>query len=220
MKLVIFDIDGTLTKTSQVDDVCFIATLQEHFGTSEFDTTWSNYPHVSDSGILDSLSRQFLRRPPSSDETAAFESRFMTRLRAQPATQFQAVPGAAEMIALLRRVEGIRLAIATGCWRASAEHKLGQAGIHFDGIPMATASDAMARVEILRNAKSKSVDGEPLKETIYFGDAVWDAQATKELGWRMIGIGDQAEVLRGLGVTEAFADYSAAESVTRAITSS
>lgn len=65
MKLVIFDIDGTLTRTSGVDDACFIPTLAEFFGTTDFDTDWSRYPHVTDSGILDRLSRRFRGRGPS-----------------------------------------------------------------------------------------------------------------------------------------------------------
>ena len=205
MKLAIFDIDGTLTKTSDVDDVCFIPSLSEHFGTSDFDTDWSAYPHVSDSGILDRLSRQFLGRPPSEDESTSFESGFIARLRAQPESEFQALEGAVEMIRLLREAAGVKLAIATGCWRASAEHKLDQAGIDFSGIPMGTASDAMARVDILQFARRCAGD---VDDVIYLGDAVWDVTATTELGWRLIGVGERIHELRAHGVEHVFADYS------------
>jgi len=205
MKLVIFDIDGTLANTSNVDDLCFIPTLREHFGRSDFDTDWRNYPHVSDSGILDSLSRQFLGRPPTKDESSAFENRFVARLKARPASDFQALQGADAMLAHLRAIEGIELAIATGCWLASAEHKLQQAGIEFDGIPIGTASDAIARVDILQVARRKAGAAQ---EIIYLGDAVWDVHATKKLGWRMIGIGERIDELIPHGIEHAFADYS------------
>ena len=104
MKLVVFDIDGTLTRTSDVDDVCFIPTLREYFGRSDFDTDWSAYPHVSDSGILDSLSRRFHGRPATDEEAASFESAFMARLREQPASEFQALLGATDERAVDVRV--------------------------------------------------------------------------------------------------------------------
>ena len=43
MKLVIFDIDGTLTQTNEVDSRCFIEALQHVLGVEEFDTCWENY---------------------------------------------------------------------------------------------------------------------------------------------------------------------------------
>ena len=216
MQLLVFDIDGTLTQTNRVDDACFIRTLTEFLGTADFDTDWRNYPHVSDSGILDSLSRQFLGRPPSVDETAACEAAFLQRLKAQPAAGFQMIPGAAQMIEHLQQTGQFKLAIATGCWLTSAEHKLRTAGIDFSAIPMATATDTHARVDILKTAMRKATAPTP-DEIIYFGDAEWDVRATEELGWRMIGIGDRIERLRALGTRDCFSSFQARDKLIAAI---
>lgn len=216
MKLVIFDIDGTLARTSNVDGHCFIPALREHFDTSNFDTDWRNYPNVSNSGILETLSGRYFVRPASTEEANAFESAFMARLREQPKSDFQAIPGANEMLALLRRTPGISLAIAAGCWRASADLKLRRAGIDVADIPMTTATDAQARTEILRIAKQKAAADQP-DETLYFGDAEWDVCATQELDWRMIGIGDRVDRLRACGVPDCFQDFREPDEILRVI---
>ena len=38
MKLVLFDIDGTLTLTNEVDNRCYVCALGEALGTAEIDT--------------------------------------------------------------------------------------------------------------------------------------------------------------------------------------
>lgn len=216
MKLLIFDIDGTLTQTNNVDDTCFISMLSEFFGTSDFDTDWRNYPHVSDSGIVHSLSGELRGRPPSAEEAAACEAAFLERLKTQPATEFQMIPGAAQILQHVGQSEEFEIAIATGCWLASAEHKLRMAGIDFNDIPMATATDTQARVEILQTAMRKATNETP-EEIIYFGDAEWDVRATRELGWRLIGIGARIEQLRALGVHDCFANFESRDEVLTAI---
>ena len=51
MKLVVFDIDGTLTQTNEVDSRCFEEALRIVLGIEEFDTCWENYQFVTDSGV-------------------------------------------------------------------------------------------------------------------------------------------------------------------------
>src|SRR5882724_13716958 len=55
MKLVMFDIDGTLTQTFQADEACFVQALREVFGFTGINTDWACYPHCSYSGILEAL---------------------------------------------------------------------------------------------------------------------------------------------------------------------
>jgi len=38
MKVIIFDIDGTLTQTNGVDSECFIRTVREVLGVTDFET--------------------------------------------------------------------------------------------------------------------------------------------------------------------------------------
>jgi beta-phosphoglucomutase-like phosphatase (HAD superfamily) len=52
MHLVMFDIDGTLTLSNDLDDTAFLNALDEVFNIREFSTDWATYPHVTDAGIF------------------------------------------------------------------------------------------------------------------------------------------------------------------------
>ncbi len=43
MRLIIFDIDGTLTRTMKADEECFVRSLAEVCGFNDVDTDWSRY---------------------------------------------------------------------------------------------------------------------------------------------------------------------------------
>ena len=62
MTLVMFDIDGTLAETFQVDSECYVQALKDVFGFSDVNTDWSSYKHTSDSGILNELVQSRLGR--------------------------------------------------------------------------------------------------------------------------------------------------------------
>ncbi|MEE8288231.1 MAG: hypothetical protein V3R25_02330, partial [Nitrosomonadaceae bacterium] len=49
-----FDIDGTLVQSSDLDDDCFIRAIEEILGIV-IDEVWSNYEHVTDKGILNEI---------------------------------------------------------------------------------------------------------------------------------------------------------------------
>ena len=52
MRLVIFDIDDTLTQTMKTDEECFVRSLAEVCGFGDVDTDWSRYKHATDSGVF------------------------------------------------------------------------------------------------------------------------------------------------------------------------
>jgi phosphoglycolate phosphatase-like HAD superfamily hydrolase len=43
MRLIIFDIDGTLTQSTEADEECFVRTLAEVCGFGDIDTDWSPF---------------------------------------------------------------------------------------------------------------------------------------------------------------------------------
>ena len=55
MKLVIFDIDGTLTHTSRVDEICFVRAWAELHGIEDIREHWSGCPHVEIDRFFDCL---------------------------------------------------------------------------------------------------------------------------------------------------------------------
>ena len=89
------------------------------------------------------------------------------------------------------------IAFATGGWRETAEMKLRSAGIEFEGLPFATSSEAAARTEIMRLAERRAgVYGRFTRRT-YFGDAPWDRNASAELGYDFLAVGDRVDHPRG-----------------------
>src|SRR5947199_10576330 len=102
MKLVMFDIDGTLTQTYQADETCFVQALQEVFGFTDINTDWASYPHCSDSGILEALFQLRLGRSPLRSQISTFQAHFVSLLTAAIAVQpFNPLAGAP---AFLRRL--------------------------------------------------------------------------------------------------------------------
>jgi beta-phosphoglucomutase-like phosphatase (HAD superfamily) len=99
MKLVIFDIDGTLTQTSRVDEICYIRAIAETHGIDVAADKWSDCPHVSDSGVTAHLFRSHFGREPREDESQAIKKRLVDLLEQHHRTErsyFDEIPGAAE----------------------------------------------------------------------------------------------------------------------------
>jgi beta-phosphoglucomutase-like phosphatase (HAD superfamily) len=56
MHHVMFDIDGTLVESYELDSQCFIDAVHECTGLS-ISSDWSKYQHITDSGILNEVLR-------------------------------------------------------------------------------------------------------------------------------------------------------------------
>lgn len=125
MRLVVFDIDGTLTETMAVDTECFLRAFEEVFGFVKIDPDWSRYRHATDPGILNELIQVRRGRSPSAGEVAQFRNHFLALLEAAAAAaRFRPIPGAGDMLRRLSSDPGFQVALATGAWSASARLKL------------------------------------------------------------------------------------------------
>ena len=100
---------------------------------------------------------------------------------------FPAFPGARNYLQKYVASDNHAVGIATGCWRDSAVLKLTSAGLGDLGVPIATADDAMARVDIMQFALSQ-LSGS-FDSITYYGDGEWDRQATAALGWNFVPVG-------------------------------
>lgn len=229
MPLIVFDIDGTLTQTTGVDDDCFVRAIRTVLGVEGFSTDWADYPHATDSGLTHSISERTRGRRASADEVEAMHREFVGLLRrtlVERPERFTSVPGAAALLARIGSQRGWSAALATGAWRASAELKLGAAGVDVRGLPLATADDAESRHDIARAAIARAM-GTAVHEgvvdeaherfggVVYVGDGVWDARTSRDLGVGFIGVrvrGDEAG-LRAAGARRIVRDFADAECV-------
>jgi len=207
MNLVVFDIDGTLTQTNEVDGRCFEEALRNVLGVADFDTCWEKYQFVTDSGVAQEISQRYRDCPISGAEMAALHERIVELLAENPASSFPEVPGAAAFVKTLFELDDYAVALATGANDLSARYKLATAGIEYEEIPLATSSDAVVREHIMLLAMDRAAEKHDcgFDKIVYFGDAIWDVKATANLGWKFVGIGEK--------LTGGFADYREPERI-------
>lgn len=184
---VIFDIDDTLLHSMEADDRLYRQAVRDIVGDVRFRDSLADYEHVSDSGIL----QQVLEDNRIADEDAfeRIRERFLGLLENHVAVNgpFRQIDGAADMLARLRASKTHAVALATGCWRRSAELKLRTAGMQIDDFPLATSDDAIERVAIMRRALDAL--GREFASITYYGDGLWDLEACRRLGWDFRAVG-------------------------------
>ena len=188
MHAIVFDIDGTLLQSAQVDDALYRQAVLTVLGQVEFRSSLTDYTHVSDSGILHEV---FADNGLASDSGLidAVKAQFVSLLRAHVAKAgpFSEIPGAMRKLQQLQASDEHAVAFATGGWRASATLKLDSAGLGGFGFPLATSDDAHARTEIMQIALANL--GTEFDSVTYYGDGPWDRDASRQLGWRFVAVG-------------------------------
>ena len=216
MRLIIFDVDGTLTDTMAVDARCFLRSFAEVFGFTDVDPDWSFYKNATDAGIFHEVFESRTGRAPSEIETVRFREHLVALFRlATQEAPFAAVAGAPELLARLDSVDAYRVALATGCWRDSARVKMASAGMAYDDYPSASADDAPDRESIIELAIERAGRGigGTFSGAVYVGDGLWDSRACRNLGIPFIGIGAgvQGEKLAAAGAVQIFRDLADAD---------
>ncbi len=211
MHLVMFDIDGTLTLSNDLDDAAFLSALDKVFNIRDVSTHWAAYPQVTDAGIFQEICMTHLERIASSSEEAAFRDCFLQQLQSR-ADQIQEVPGANAMLAKLRESEGYAIAYAGGAWTESALLKIQSAHLPYQDIPYAFSNDAMDRESIAQIAQSRAEKtyGCKFNTITYVGDGVWDVWTAQKLGFEFIGItccSDESALL-AQGAVSLLTDYT------------
>jgi phosphoglycolate phosphatase-like HAD superfamily hydrolase len=215
MQLAIFDIDGTLTDTSAMDNHCFERALTEVFGFGETAHEWHNCPHVSDSGLMQFVFEKQFGRHPHDEEISRFQAHFLDLMhQAVTVEPHTAAPikGAIAAFSNLLDETNWAVAIATGCWQASAHFKLRQASVPFADVPLAHSDHFPAREDILTDAvtQAESHYQTNFERVVYIGDGLWDVRTTRNLRMPFVGIaeGARADGLRAEGAGHVLPDYT------------
>lgn len=214
-RIAVFDVDGTLTLTSAVDDACYIRSVREEWGVPSMSTDWSAYEHSTDNAIAAELFRRHRGREASVHELAALRDRFAGLVRAEAdrdPSLFRPVPGVESILLGLPR-HGWSVAIATGGWTPSARCKLDRAGVPWRELPAAFACDARPREAIIRIAAQRAAERAGVagfERIVYVGDGVWDVRACRTAGFPFVGVatGERAERLRREGAGAVLPDYA------------
>ena len=118
MHLVMFDIDGTLTETTKVDEECFVRAFLDVSGFDDIDTDWSHYRHTTDSGIFHDVYSSRTGRLPTDQDVSRFRQHFVQLLAATSSqSPFAPVAGAYRLLTRLAQAGSYRVSLATGSWR-------------------------------------------------------------------------------------------------------
>lgn len=209
--LAIFDIDGTICDTQEVEGWCFARAFDEICGISLETLDWTQYDEPTSSGVV----RDILADDPDLEiKERNLRDRFVQLLAdAQPnfPGDFSPITGAGEFIHLLSNDTSITVAFATGGFDTEAGFKLKCCGINLSDYPHATSSDTPRRRDIIPLAVKRA--GFDISEAVYFGDAPWDVKVCESLQIPMIGIGRRISQLQGLGLQDTFRDFTEPDSV-------
>jgi phosphoglycolate phosphatase-like HAD superfamily hydrolase len=214
MKLVMFDMDGTLTDGFAIEENCYVLAIEQALGLPGVKTEWETYTHTTASYCLEEIVRRARGHPPTAAESRAVQARMvalMEDITRRTGRGTREIPGAAACLRELQR-RGYAVAIASGDWEATARLKFTTAGIPFAGLPAAFCDVANPRTDIMRAALARAAahhGRERFDRITYVGDAAWDVRACRELGWPLVGVvaGEFSARLPALGVTHTVPHY-------------
>jgi phosphoglycolate phosphatase-like HAD superfamily hydrolase len=213
VELVMFDVDGTLTQSSDLDTKAFVQALEDIFGFNSVSTDWSSYTHVSDSGILEEVCLSHRGNKPTLIQIDRFRARLVQLLSDEAAAcgGIKPVRNASEALARLLTSQEYAVAYAGGAWADSALFKLRSAKLPTEGIAYAFADDGFSREGIYNVAQHRAEDHYHchFSRVVYVGDGVWDIRAARRLGYSFIGIGQDegGKRLHAEGATHVLPDY-------------
>lgn len=219
MKLIIFDIDGTLTDTKQVDDACFMQAFENIFGINIQNQKWENLKNITDWGITEEIILQRENRIPSKNEYRKIKNNFIDLIsekRKIAPELFQEIKGASSFFNQLKKRNDIALGIATGGWEETALIKLNAIGISINDYPFSNSNYFKTREEITLNCirQAEKKYQHRFEDIIYFGDGKWDYLTCKKLGIQFIGIDNVGNgKLKSWGSKIVFQDFTQPENI-------
>ncbi len=214
-KLVIFDIDGTLTNTYYGDDMCFFNALNEVLDTDVRNLDWQSCPNLTDSAYTDHLFKLAKGRAPSEEELKQVQHTFYRNLeqkRDEAPHMFEAVAGSVDFFKHLKERDDVYLGISTGAWKESGAFKLSNVGIPHHDVPFRGSDDHFTKAGFTQAVIEDSHTHYAIEEwetVYYFGDRGYDVDSSHQLGMEFIGVGTKhRQELENKGVPNIVSDLT------------
>lgn len=224
MRLLLFDIDGTLILTGEAGLVAFRETIQEAFGTED-DLSQVDFSGATDSGIIAQLfGRHGIAHTP--DNLERFRRAYFPSLgRWLPARQGRVLPGVTDLLGQLRRQEQVQLGLLTGNFAEGARLKLQHYGLWDYFAFGAFADDHSDRNELgphaLRRAAAHTGRNYAGDQVWIIGDTPRDIACARAFGAKVLAVATGRHSLAELQALEpdaALSDLSDVEAVARLLT--
>ena len=195
MNLIVFDLDGTLADSEEFDGHLYVQAVRTVLGL-EIEADWSGYRHRTDSGILSEILDRSNLDADRSSMYSAVKQLFTTLVADYVAARggrVPEIPGASNFVERLMEHPRVRIAVATGGWKETALIKLQAIGLNPGRLSIASSSDAIGKVDILRTAERRALPAGGARRKTYFGDIPYDRETSRKLGYDFIAIGENVE---------------------------
>lgn len=194
MNLLVFDIDGTLLNTTDVDSECYQIALRETFGVDISNFDWENYSDVTDQGVTEDVLKNHFGRMPMPSEMKKMEESMCSLIASKTVNEpkkFNPAEGIQSVLQELLEQDEIAYVFATGAWKGSAEAKLAALNMNLEDIPWEHAGPLRRRADIVLSAieKAKIKFGvDSFNSICALGDGKWDLRTAQELEINFVGV--------------------------------
>lgn len=211
MNFVIFDIDGTLADTLNIDDRLYRNSLLDLFDLQLSDEEWENAKIVSsgtDSGLFRFLADKYQIMQDSEDAMQFHFVNSFFNFYSSNKDSFTEIPGAVDFIRHLSADQNFKIGIATGSWHGTGIIKLDSIGLDYRDFLFANANISPKRSEIIKHLIDLENFSLESDNITYIGDGLWDLAACRELNINFIGIDNKnSDVLRNNGAKYVYQNY-------------
>ena len=227
MRVVLFDIDGTILRSGGVGRIAMERALSEHFGTPG--AADYRYDGKTDRQIV----REVLRLEGKSDEEidaamAELLAAYLRELHGEFSSGERTVhvfPGVMQLIDELERRDDVTIGLLTGNIVEGAKAKLNAAGIDFTRFQVnAFGSDHEHRPELpgIAQQRAREIIGAeiPGNRVVVIGDTPADIRCGEAIGARAIGVATghyTVEELRAHGAYAVFENLADTDAVVEKI---
>lgn len=219
VKMLLFDIDGTLLMTGGAGRIAFERAFEELFGIQN---AWGNTvpDGKTDPIIIREIADRTVRRELQKEEYTRLCERYLLYFSEEitDSPRFRLLPGVPKLLDLLAGMEHLILGIVTGNFENAAWAKLEKGGLKHHFKFGGFGSDSWDRAEITRIALERGLESgakQVSKENIFvIGDTQHDILAAKKLGLKSVAVetgNTPKQELTALRPDYFFADFSDAE---------
>jgi phosphoglycolate phosphatase-like HAD superfamily hydrolase len=216
MRLILFDIDGTLLECGPQAREILSGVIQEIYGrTGSID--WYDFAGRTDPGILlDVLRHAGLEEPEIVERIPEVRARYAARLEERlDAGRMRLLPGVAEHLDALAGRDDVVLGLVTGNWEPGARTKLSRFDLNRFFDFGAFGCDAVNRADLppLALERAERLTGRRFRpeETLIVGDTIHDVSCARAHGIPVLSVATgrtSAETLRESGADRVVADLT------------